>query len=210
MAQIDPRGRMELIEAGEKPGTGVCVDFCRLDVRGVATQPLVRACGPRGRLIDATAGLGGDAWILAAAGFAVTCIERSTPVATVLDDGISRALNDDSLRKIAQRIGLIVGSSRDLLMTTVPPDARPTSTVYLDPMYPPKEGSALAPKSIRLVRAAVGDDHDANILLESARGAGFGRVVVKRPLSAAPLSPGVHHAVEGKLARFDVYQDARV
>lgn len=200
---------MELIEDGARPGTGACVDFRRIDLKGISTQPLVRACGARGRLIDATAVLGGDSWILAAAGFAVTSIERATPIAAVLDDGLSRALREPSIAKVAERITLVVGEAKEILRTTVPPDARSLATVYLDPMYPPKLGTALAPKAIRLVREVVGADPDSAELFDVARSLGYGRVVVKRPHSADPLGVGVHHQVEGKLARFDVYLYAR-
>ncbi|MSR29384.1 MAG: rRNA methyltransferase [Phycisphaerales bacterium] len=205
LAQLDPHGRMELIEPGERPGTGACVDFRRLDLAGVSSQPLVRACGKKGALVDATAGLGGDAWILAAAGFSVTCIERSPLVAAVLDDGISRALLDSALALVASRIVLRVGDSAQLLGVVLDPAARSEATAYLDPMYPHQSGSALAPKPIVLVRKAVGEDADSQSLFAAAINARYKRIVVKRPHHAPPIHPEPHHVIEGKLARFDVY-----
>lgn len=196
---------MELIEIGERAGTGACVDFRRIELAGISSQPLVKACGPKGLLVDATAGFGGDAWILAAAGFDVTCIERSLVVAAVLDDGISRAKTDPALAAVAKRIELKVGEAAHLLAKVLPEDARRHATLYLDPMYPPKEGSALAPKPIRLIRLAVGDGPDAAELVAAGRAAHYRRIVVKRPHHAPHLDGTPHHEIEGKLARFDVY-----
>lgn len=74
-------------------------------------------------------------------------------------------------------------------------------------MFPPKrKASALAKKSIRMVRAVVGDDEDAADLLECARRIAGQRVVVKRPTDAGPLSgPAPASAIETKLVRYDVY-----
>ncbi len=197
----DPDGRMELIVAGEKPGHGAAVDFRRVTLRGISASPLVRACGAKGALLDATAGLGGDSFILAASGFAVTAIERSPLVAAVLRDGLARALTEPRTAAIARRIELREGDASSLIAAS--PQA--WSTIYLDPMYPIKSASALAAKPIRLVRCAVGDDLDSELLFRAAAASNCGRIVVKRPHHAPVLSLEPDLVFESKLARYDVY-----
>lgn len=204
MTRIDPDGRMEMAWADDPCGRGVCVDFRRVSLRGVAKVALVRACGGRGRIIDATAGLGGDAWLLAAAGSDVLAIERSTTVRQVLADGLQRARSDAKMSEIATRIALHGGNAIRLLPTL----HGEWSAIYLDPMYPPKQGSALAQKSIRLVRAAVGDDGDADELLLAAAATGTRRIVVKRPHDAPSLLCPPDAQIKSKLVRYDIYVGA--
>lgn len=209
-AEFDPDGRMELIVTGEQPGHGAAVDFRRVTLRGISSQPLVRACGERGRLLDATAGLGGDTWVLAAAGFSVTAVERSPVVFHVLRDGVDRAKADSRLATIANRIELRHANATEIInaMLLMPPaqsTAESWATIYLDPMYPPKPGSALAPKPIRIVRDAVGDDLDSATLFLAAVAAKCARIVVKRPHHAEPLCANPDIVFNSKLVRYDVY-----
>jgi len=192
---------MELAWDGDRLGLGVCVDFRRVALRGVAKLALVRACGGRGRVVDATAGLGGDSWLLAGAGCEVLAIERSPLVLRVLADGLQRASADERLSTVAARIDLREGNATELLPTI----AGEWSAIYLDPMYPAKRGHALAPKSIRMVRDAVGDDADADALLRAAAATATGRIVVKRPHGAPSLVCPPDAQFESKLVRYDVY-----
>lgn len=198
---FDPDGRMELIAAGARPGHGAAVDFRRVTLRGISSQPLVRACAERGKILDATTGLGGDTWILAAAGFSVTAVERSQLVHQVLHDGLVRARGDSRLATIAARIELHHCDAVALLRSS----CQAWSAIYLDPMYPPKPASALAPKPIRLVRDAVGDDVDSMALFLAAVDSHCGRIVVKRPHHAQPLYADPDIVLKSKLVRYDVY-----
>ena len=72
-------------------------------------------------------------------------------------------------------------------------------------MYPPKLGSALAPKPIRIVRDAVGDDIDSLNLFLAAVAAQWNRIVVKRPHHAEPLCAEPDIVFNSKLVRYDVY-----
>lgn len=165
--------------------------------------PLARAVGRHSHtVVDATAGWGGDAGLLAAMGYRVTMIERYPPLAALLADAVVRA------RRMA-------GGSGDKL--TVPElvqadavgylrrvEVRP-DCVYMDPMFPPKRNrAALAKRPVRVLRELVGDDEDAARLLAAARGAAR-RVVVKRPDHAPPLEQGAELSLTGKLVRYDVY-----
>jgi 16S rRNA (guanine1516-N2)-methyltransferase len=201
----DVDGRLEARWPGDRPGTGVASDFSSVSIGGktaLARMPLVRACGlalarDGARLVDATAGLGYDSFVLARAGFAVTAFERHPAVASLLEDGLRRAGHPFALRR---------GNAIDALSSLQP------DVVYLDPMFPPKRrSSALPPKDMQIVRALVGDDPDVDRLFAAACAASP-RVVVKRPTHADPMRAGNAEptsSIEGKLARFDVYLTRR-
>jgi 16S rRNA (guanine1516-N2)-methyltransferase len=196
-------GRLEALLPGERAGAGITVDYSSIrfpdgpeSVRG---SPLVRACGREAALagaslIDATAGLGYDAFMLALAGFRVTAVERVEAIARLAEDGLRRALIERPL--LSMRV--LAGDARDAIA------AAPPAIVYMDPMYPPKRrASALPPKEMQFVRTLAGDDHDSDELFRVAI-AHAARVVVKRPHHADPFGTP-SHSVESKLVRFDVY-----
>ena len=198
-------GRLSLRNIGDKPGTGIRVDFRDPSLPSRAEllkQPLVRSMGPvDGRLVDATAGLGGDSFLLAVAGWSVLCIERDAIVASLLADGIERADKDPAIAG-KLRGGLVSrhGDSIELLEAI-----EPVEVIYIDPMYPRDSSSTIGTKQMRLLRRLVGDDVDGPVLLERARNRATSRVVVKRPPKAEPLGDGRVGSVAGKLARFDIH-----
>jgi 16S rRNA (guanine1516-N2)-methyltransferase len=202
--------RLELREPETRPGRGLSVDFSSLNPRQASSrggfsrrQPLARAIGKATQTaLDATAGLGHDAALLACMGYRVTAVERSPIIAALLRDGLRRAMNNPALHEhLRDHLRIINTDARDVLRTqTTQPDA-----VYIDPMFPPKrKASALARKSVRLVRQIVGEDEDAADLLAVAR-QHAGRVVVKRPTYAPPLAAKPTMSFTGKLVRYDVY-----
>jgi 16S rRNA (guanine1516-N2)-methyltransferase len=159
----------------------------------------------RPTVLDATAGLGRDAFVLAALGCEVTLIERHPLVAALLEDGLRRASADSATAAIAARMRLREGDAI-ALMRDWSGDA--PQVVYLDPMFPPRDKSALVKKEMRVFRPLVGDDGDAPALLTAALSLASHRVVVKRPRKALALSIGgivPGYALEGKSSRFDVY-----
>ncbi|MFH0983335.1 MAG: class I SAM-dependent methyltransferase [Planctomycetota bacterium] len=170
-------------------------------------QPIALAVGlkrHRPTVVDATAGLGQDAWLLACLGCTVTLVERSPVLGAMLRDALERAAADRVLGVVIRdRIKLIVGDAREVL-TRLPVGEAP-EVVYLDPMFPPRKKAALPKKEMRILRRLVGDDPDAGELLEVARRVARGRVVVKRTLRTPPLAPGVALSYKGKIARYDVY-----
>lgn len=169
--------------------------------RLLAREPLARALGrDTRRVIDATAGFGGDSVRLASR-CQVTAIERHPAVAALLRDGVHRAERGGALDP--GRIRVISGDARALLPRLAPE----CDAVFLDPMFPPKrKRSAAVRKEQRLLRALVGDDTDAAELLAVAR-ACVRRVIVKRPLHAPPLAPRPSTSYTGKLVRYDLYRD---
>lgn len=162
-------------------------------------------------VLDGTAGLGRDAFVLASLGCKVQLVERHPVVAALLDDGLQRAKQDPEIGDwVQERVNLIHASSHDALhqLAQDPNFARP-DVVYLDPMYPHPEGkkkSALVKKEMRVFQSLVGADNDADSLLEPALALATKRVVVKRPDYAEWLNqhkPTM--AIETKKNRFDVY-----
>jgi 16S rRNA (guanine1516-N2)-methyltransferase len=206
--------RLELI-AHHHPGYGAIVaDWTTPEIRrriaGGKRQLLGKAVGltkfANPRVLDATAGLGRDAFVLAALGAQVTLAERQPTVAALLADARRRALDDPATAAAAARTEIVAADARNLL---APSPARSFDVVYLDPMYPDRK-TALAKKELQLLRELAGPDDDADALLAPALANATRRVVVKRPLKAPPLAglaPAL--AFAGTQARFDVYLTGR-
>lgn len=160
---------------------------------------------PQLRVIDATAGLGRDAFVLASLGAHVTLVERNPAVAALLADGLRRAaLDAQTADWLPTRMQLVHLSALQALSTLPQADV-----VFLDPMFPPREKSALVKKEMRAFHDVVGADDDADALLAPALALATHRVVVKRPGYAGYLAgqkPTM--SIEGKNNRFDVYVNA--
>lgn len=185
------------------------MDFSRRSESGpdAASQPLHRAVGQKPvSVVDATAGFGDDAIALAGFGHQVLALEKCRPVAAMLEQAQSQALQDSRAQAIAQRLRVLCTDACRALPRLDPvPDV-----VYLDPMYPEpaRKKSALPRIEIQLLRRLLGPADDPLPLFEAALASGARRIVIKRPLQAAPLVEArtAHHA--GKLARYDVYDAA--
>jgi 16S rRNA (guanine1516-N2)-methyltransferase len=187
--------------------TDATTDY-RLKHGGGRNQNLARAIGLKRnwhpRLIDATAGLGRDGFILAHLGCQVQMLERSPILAAMLTDGLQRAKLAEGTRETAGRIKLVQDDSRDFLKK-LKNEEKP-DVIYLDPMYPERTKSSLVKKEMRILREVAGDDPDADELFETALEQCTNRVVVKRPRLAPALGTRpVSHSIKGKTSRFDVY-----
>lgn len=169
-------------------------------------MPVVRAMGAARRVVDATAGLLGDAFLLAAGGLDVTAIERSEVVYRLAQDGLRRANLDEGLSAlIGGRITLLHADARVWLTERVGRADAPDA-VLIDPMFPPKRRvSALPRKEMVALRALVGPDEDAAELLSAARLAALDRVVLKRG-DDAPVLAAPEWSIEGTTVRFDVWK----
>ena len=173
---------------------------------GERGHPLVRAAGIKKDrmpvIVDATAGLGRDAFLLASAGAAITLIERSAEVHELLKDALGRATAESSdLAEVIARMTLVHGDARFLL-----PELKP-DVVIVDPMHPPRRNTALVKQVMRQLSAIVGPDEDADELMRIALGSARERVVLKWPLRAAPLleAPKPSHQLSGKTVRYEVF-----
>lgn len=166
--------------------------------------PLAQALGRKTKMVvDATTGWAQDSLHIFRMGYDLVCIERSPVMAELLTDGFNRLSQQDWMKKRnLLPPTLRAGNAIELLRSLdVAPDC-----VYLDPMFPPKrKKSALAKKSIRVLRDLLGDDHDKELLFEAALKATGKRVVVKSPDYAEPLGGKPHESFQGKLLRYDVY-----
>ncbi len=162
------------------------------------SEPLLRAVGPWTRVVDATAGWGGDAGVLAAAGRQVLMIERDPVMALLLREALLRWRA--SGLPAAERLSLLHGDALELLPTSRP------EVVLLDPMYPPLRKQGRKGEGLRLTRAVVGEDPDQDELLAVAMASAERRVVVKRPLGAPPLAGRrPSGSIDGRTTRFDIY-----
>lgn len=155
-------------------------------------------------VVDATAGLGRDAFMLACLGCKLHLIERSPVIAALLKDGLDRALREPKLQAIVQeRIKVSVGDALHILARNQ--DERP-DIIYLDPMFPQEDKTALTTIDIRIIRDIVGKDLDAEKLFLLALKIAKHRVVVKRPIRAASISAlKPSFSLTGKKNRYDVY-----
>jgi|TARA_R110000851_G_scaffold26454_3_gene75019 16S rRNA (guanine1516-N2)-methyltransferase len=173
-------------------------------------QLVAKACGlTKGvspSIVDATAGLGRDAFVLASLGAQVLLIERVAAIAALLDDGLKRASRHSDTADIAARMTLRHGDAAQSLAALVASAHFEPQVIHLDPMFPHREKSALVKKEMRLFRELAGDDDDAPRLLEAALDVATHRVVVKRPIKAPPIAgPAPQHTLEGKTSRYDMY-----
>ena len=162
-------------------------------------------------VLDATAGMGADAFVLASLGCHVTLLERVSAVWLLLYDGLRRAreYDDIELREIAGRMDLQEVDSLTYLQQR---SADSVDVVYLDPMFPERrKKSALVKKEMQVFHSLVGQDVDSAGLLAPALRAAKHRVVVKRPRLAPYLAgQAPSYSLEGKSSRFDIYALAKM
>ena len=155
-------------------------------------------------IIDATAGFGRDAFVLANLGCNITLIERNPLIATLLNNALKRATENSEIQEVIARMSLINDDAIHYL-NTLNTEHRP-DVIYLDPMYPGREKSALVKKDMRLLHQLAGPDTDSEQLLTIAQKTALKRVVVKRPKSApfvGEQKPDT--SIESKNTRYDVY-----
>ena len=188
------------------------IDFTRGAVEhrrrfgGGRGQALARAVGMKPgvtpAIVDATAGLGRDSFLLATLGAEVTMIERNDVIHALLADALARAYDLGGVyRDIVGRMCLVHGDAISLLSTLEP------SVVLVDPMHPQRSKSALVKAEMRQVRSIVGTDDDKAMLITAAIAAATKRAVVKWP-AKLPLPAGVpaaSHQISGKTTRYDVF-----
>lgn len=203
---------LQLVDHRPKAAGAVYVDFVggkaahRRQHGGGRGQTIAKAIGLKSGLnpsvLDCTAGMGRDAFVLASLGCAVTMLERAPITHALLEDALRRAAEDAQTYAITQNMQLSSLSA----LTYLQQGMNNCDVIYMDPMYPHREKSALVKKEMRIFRELVGDDLDADKLLEAALDAKPARVVVKRPKGAPHLNEQKPSAtVESKNTRYDIY-----
>ena len=154
------------------------------------------------RALDATAGLGEDALILAAGGFQVDLYENDPVIAALLRDALRRALNEEALKDIAARMTLHEADSIEAMKTLAPV----YDVIYLDPMFPAREKSALVKKKFQLLHELEKPCRDEEALLAAAMALRPLKLVVKRPLKGAYLAgQKPDYSLKGKAIRYDCF-----
>ena len=222
LAQAEPWGQVLLVADGEvslcatgrkRPGP-VKADFTggavahRRQFGGGTGQLIAKACGIKGgirpSILDATAGLGRDAFVLATLGCRVHMLERSPVVHALLESGLEQARAAGELDEILDRMSLEQADGRQWLEQC--PAEQAPDLVYLDPMFPHTDKKAQVKKEMLAFRELVGYDSDDRELLAAALKLACYRVVVKRARKAPAIEgPAPTYTVDGKSSRYDIY-----
>lgn len=199
--------RISIYPTGSKRIQPFYIDFLAGKMRyrsqqaGLRNELIARAIGckptEQPTIIDATAGLGRDSFILASLGFNVTLLERSPVLHALLEDALRRSSHEP----FSQRMQLLLTDAITWL-----PAAPPVDVIYLDPMFPSRQKSASVKKDMLLLQALLGKDEDATQLFEIALHRAKKRVVVKRPKLADNIADREpNYTLSGKSSRFDIY-----
>lgn len=176
------------------------VDFSRV-LQGTKldkSHALIRACKPTPgmRIVDATAGWGRDAALLAQAGAEVLLVEKQSVMAALLADGLQRLPAD------VVALSLLHCDASTYLQQ-LEPQAYP-DLIYMDPMHPVRQKSALVKKDMQVLQQLFGSDENVSELIALAIKRARKKVVVKWPQRLSPLVVPQHH-ISGKTVRFDIY-----
>jgi 16S rRNA (guanine1516-N2)-methyltransferase len=215
LLKLSPEYLALFLTGPDAPGA-VWVDFAggsaahRRKFGGGRGQPIAKAAGLKSghnpTIVDATAGLGRDAFVLASLGCQLTLVEQSPVIAALLADGLKRAALDPETQPICEHMLLVNEDAASYLERKATANSDRPEVVYLDPMYPHREKSALVKKEMRLFQLLLGSDNNNEALLAAALKCALKRVVVKRPKGAEPLpGPTPTMAISSKNTRFDVY-----
>lgn len=199
-----------LINPHDKHSKPFYIDFLsgklnyRANQAGLRKEALARAISMKPKenptIIDATAGLGRDSFVLATLGYQVTMLEKSPLIFALLDDALQRA-RASSPDNACHRLTLIHADALDWLpanTTTSKPDV-----IYLDPMFPERRKSASVKKEMQILNDILGHDDDIKELLTISLACAGKRVVVKRPRLA--VNEHADFSLPGNSTRFDVY-----
>lgn len=177
--------------------------------------------------IDATAGLGEDSLLLAAAGFEVVLYEHNSAIAALLEDALRRAAQEPELSDAVSHMRLVEGDSVAALTLMADavhvPDAfelplaakareeaqlfvsdRSPDVVLLDPMFPERRKSASVKKKLQMLQQLEVPCVDESALLNAALAARPRKIVIKRP-PKGPYLAGAKpsYSLSGKAVRYD-------
>lgn len=206
--------------SSEPTWSDILVDFAAANLQyrqqhgGGRNEAIAKAIGIKGKqsvnVLDCTAGMGTDSFVMASVGAQVTMVERSSVIGALLENALMRGTQADDADCVmaCERMAL---KQQDAIAYLSDHSAATTQTdvVYLDPMFPHKKKSALVKKEMRAFQMLLGPDQDSELLLTAAINFAPKRIVVKRPASAPALEnkqdimPSM--AIGSKKHRFDVY-----
>ena len=206
----------ELVELYDSSlNTGIHVDFVegslahRQQFGGGRGQAIARAIGLKKgitpNVLDITAGLARDAYILASLGCRLTLVEQSPLLYTLIEDGIQRGLSDPASAEVVKNFIKLVRADSVVYMQHMDTRTRP-DVIYIDPMYPERTKSALVKKDMQILQHLLGKDEKDALMLTTAVECAAKRVVVKRPIVAEPvgdIKPST--SICSKKTRYDIY-----
>ncbi|MGC6425164.1 MAG: class I SAM-dependent methyltransferase [Lentimonas sp.] len=208
-------GRLQLVSFNRANSVSIAPDFCsptatyrRLKGGGMG-QMIAKAVGVRPGvkpdILDATAGLGGDAFVFASLGCHVAMLERVPVVRALLKNALQFASrSEEAIAEVVFRMTLIEEDAATYIEALTEADA--PGVIYLDPMFPARMKQAQVKKEMKVFHSLVGEDKDAHVLLPLALEKARYRVVVKRPKSAPYLNDQKpSHELVGKSNRYDIY-----
>lgn len=168
-------------------------------------EMLVRAAKsdkPGRKAIDATAGMGEDAFLLAAQGYEVTLFEQNPVIAVLLKDALRRAKKHPVLKDIASRMNLVQDNSVEGMSKLLDP----VDVIYLDPMFPARQKSSLINKKLQLIQKLEPPCSEETDLFDAAISTSPSKIIVKRPLKSEFLAGRKpSYTLNGKAIRYDCY-----
>jgi len=202
--------------------TAISIDFLkgslahRQQFGGGRGQAIAKAIGLKSgitpSILDTTAGLAGDAFVLATLGCSITLIERSPIIFALIENAVERAaLNEKFTPILKQGFNIINRDANDYIDEQLTAQNETVANqapdvIYIDPMYPHRKKSALVKKDMQILQRLHDEDNDAAALLENALLYAKKRVVVKRPIQAEILNVRQPNtAIKSKKTRYDVY-----
>ncbi|MBO7357798.1 MAG: class I SAM-dependent methyltransferase [Lachnospiraceae bacterium] len=168
------------------------------------TEVLVKACRVKCEnqitVFDATAGLGEDSFILAAAGFNVILYEKDPVIYELLLNAWERGRENPEIGAILSRMHIYSGDSTVYLKSL---NNKP-QVVLLDPMFPERKKSGLIKKKFQLLQKLESPCDNEDSLMEAALIGAGKRIVIKRPVKGPNLAGRKpDFSYPGKAVRYD-------
>ncbi|MES0328445.1 MAG: class I SAM-dependent methyltransferase [Gammaproteobacteria bacterium] len=205
--------RIELFD--KQLNTSIFVDFVsgalahRQQFGGGRGQAIAKAIGlKQGKtpsVLDVTAGLARDAYILATLGCRMTLVEKSPVLSVLIQDGINRGLESEQSAQTLSEDFELHNQNAINFMKNLDKHLLP-EIIYIDPMYPERKKSALVKKDMQILQRLLEKEEKDGELLEAALNCARERVVVKRPVHAPCLTttkPAT--SIHSKKTRYDIY-----
>jgi 16S rRNA (guanine1516-N2)-methyltransferase len=174
-------------------------------------QMIAKACGLNKyqlplTILDATAGVGSDAFILASLGCTLHLCEANPQLYALLHDAHQRALAIPQIQAIATRMQIYSGNSLELIAQIG--SAHQIDVIYFDPMFPKNKKNALPKNAMQVLQHIAVENNLAQEqeLLSLAKQFARKRIVVKRHKNSPFFANTKAHAsIIGQTNRFDLY-----
>lgn len=203
--------KLALINNDNKQSKPFYIDFCegkmqfRRKSLSAKNDLLAKAIGikkfDKPIVLDTTAGLGRDGFLLACMGARVTLLERNPVLYLLLADGFKRFAKAFPEINATLDYQLIFIDAKTYLK-----QAQEFQIIYLDPMFPLRTKSALVKKEMQILHELVGLADDTSELFELSLQHVSNRLVVKRPIHAKTITEmKPAFCYNGKTIRYDVY-----